>query len=72
MGQEWIDVRVPTSMDVEELAGALNDPWMAGVWQEDGLIHFYWPRERWTFEARQALTAVLRRFGIDAAPIAVH
>ena len=72
MGQGWIDVQVQSSMDAGELAGLLNDPWMMGVWQEDGMIHLYWPHERWTSETRQDLTAVVQRFGVDAASIAVH
>jgi ribosomal protein L11 methyltransferase len=72
MGQGWIDVRVQSSMDADELAGLLNDPWMIGVWQEDGMTHLYWPHERWTSETRQDLTAVVQRFGIDTASIEVH
>jgi len=72
MGQGWIDVRVQSSMDVGELAGLLNDPWMVGVWQEEGMLHLYWLHERWTSEARQELTALVQRYGIDAASIAVH
>lgn len=72
MGQGWIDVRVQSSMDVGELAGLLNDPWMVGVWQEEGMLHLYWPHERWTSEARQKLTALVQRCGIDAGSIAVH
>lgn len=72
MGQGWIDVRVQGSMDVGELAGLLNDPWMAGVWQEEGMLHLYWPHERWTSAAHQELTALVQRFGIEADSIAVH
>ena len=72
MGQDWIDVRVRIDMDGGELAGLLNDPWMAGVWQEDGLIHLYWPQERWMPEMRQTLTAVVQRVGLDASSITVH
>lgn len=72
MTQGWIDVQVQVEMDAGELAGRLNDPWMMGVWQEDRLIHLYWPHERWTLEARQELTALMQRFGIEAASIAVH
>lgn len=72
MGQGWIDVQVQSSMDAGELAGLLNDPWMMGGWQENGMIHLYWPHERWTAETRQDLTALVQRFGIDAASIAVH
>lgn len=72
MTQEWIEVQVRISMDADEVAGMLNDPWMAGVWQEDGLIHLYWPRERWTPETGEALTALVQRLGADAAAMTIH
>jgi ribosomal protein L11 methyltransferase len=72
MTQEWIDVQVQSSLDAGELAGLLNDPWMVGSWQEDGLIHLYWPQERWTSETREALTALVQRLGADAASITIH
>jgi ribosomal protein L11 methyltransferase len=72
MGQDWIDVRVKIDMDAGELAGLWNDPWMVGVWQEEGMLHLYWPHERWTCDTRQELTALVQRFGIDADSIAVH
>jgi ribosomal protein L11 methyltransferase len=72
MGQGWIDVQVQVDMDAGELAGLLNDPWMVGAWQEDGLIHLYWPHERWTSETHQELTALVQRLGADDASIAAH
>ncbi len=67
MGQEWIDGQVQGRLDSDELAGLLNDSWMTGVWQEDGLIHLYWPRERWTSGTRDELSALVQRLGADAA-----
>lgn len=68
----WIDVQVRSSMDAAEVAGMVNDPWMAGAWQEEGLIHLYWPQERWTSETLEDLTALVQRLGGDAASMAVH
>lgn len=72
MGKEWIDVQLQISMGADELAGLLNDPWMAGGWLEDELIHLYWPKERWTSETHDALTALVQRLGADAASITIH
>ncbi len=72
MGQEWIDGQVQGRLDSDELAGLLNDSWMTGVWQEDGLIHLYWPQERWTSETRVELTALVQRLGADAASMTIH
>ena len=72
MGREWVDVRVQTSMDAGELAGMLDDPWLAGAWQEDGVIHLYWPKERWAPETREEITALVQRVGLDAAAMTMH
>jgi ribosomal protein L11 methyltransferase len=72
MGKEWVEVQVRMAMDAGEFVGLLNDPWLAGGWQEDGLIHLYWPRERWTSETRQELTALVQRLGADAASMTIH
>lgn len=72
MGKEWIDVQVQISMDAGELAGLLDDPSMAGAWQEDGLIHLYWPQERWTSETHEELTALVQRLGAAAASMTIH
>lgn len=75
MRPEWIDVRVQVShvsLDAGELVGLLNDPWTAGAWQEDGLIHLYWPKDRWSESTHQELTALMKRFGVDAGSLTVH
>ena len=57
MTQEWIDVQVQSSLDAGELAGLLNDPWMVGSWQEDGLIHLYY-----SLEDRLLARAIVRTY----------
>jgi ribosomal protein L11 methyltransferase len=72
MRQEWIDVQIRGPLDTDELAGLLSDSGMTGVWQEDGLIHLYWPRGRWNAETREAMAALVHRLGGDAGSMTVH
>ena len=60
MGQGWIDVQVQIDMDAGEFTGLLNDPWMVGAWQEERLIHLYWPHERWTAETQQVVAGLIQ------------
>lgn len=57
--REWVEVRIVSSMDAGELLGMLDDPAAAGAWEENGVIHLYWPGDRWTADAQSALTRLL-------------
>jgi hypothetical protein len=37
-GQDWIDVRIRTSIDAGELIGLLGDPAVQGSWEENGTL----------------------------------
>jgi ribosomal protein L11 methyltransferase len=71
MRQGWIDVQVQIDMDAGEFAGRLNDPWMVGAWQEERVIHLYWPHERWTAET-QHLVAELIQTVSQGGSFSVH
>jgi ribosomal protein L11 methyltransferase len=72
MTQEWIEVRWTGSADAGEVLGLLNDPAVAGAWQEDGQIRLYWPAVRWSPEALASLKQTLTRFGDAGAAITVE
>jgi ribosomal protein L11 methyltransferase len=71
MTQEWIEVRWVSGVDAGEVLGLLNDPAVAGAWQEDGQIRLYWPSAGWSQDALAALRQVLGRLGDTGASIAV-
>lgn len=71
MTQEWIEVRWAGSADAGEVLGLLNDPAVAGAWQENGVIHLYWPSARWSPDALAALKQALGRLGDAGAVITV-
>ncbi len=71
MTQEWIEVRWVSEADAGEVLGLLNDPAVAGAWQEDGQIRLYWPSARWSPDALASLKQVLGRLGDGNTAIAV-
>ncbi len=59
--QDWIEVLIEASVDSGELLGMLDDPGATGAWQENGVIHLYWPADRWSQAASEELQQALRR-----------
>jgi ribosomal protein L11 methyltransferase len=50
----WIDVQIRTAVAAAELLGMLADPVIQGGWEENGVVHLYWPKPQWNMEARGA------------------
>ena len=44
MSEGWIDVQIRTAVDAAELRGMLADPDIKGGWEENRVIHLYWPK----------------------------
>ena len=59
----WIDVQIRTTVDAAELLGSLADPVIQGGWEENGVVHLYWPKPQWSPEARALLNRTL--LGLD-------
>ena len=63
MSEGWIDVQIRTAVDVAELLGMLADPVIQGRWEENGVVHLYWPKPQWSMDARARLNSIL--LGVD-------
>lgn len=61
MTREWVEVQIGSSLDPGELLGMLDDPAVAGAWEEHGVLHLYWPEHRWSQDKLEALTTLLRQ-----------
>ena len=59
----WIDVQIRTAVDAAELLGMLSDPVIQGGWEENGVVHLYWPKPQWNMEAHARLNSILQ--GVD-------
>ena len=63
----WIDVQIRTGIDAAELLGLLADPVIQGGWEEQGVLHLYWPKRQWSTETRARLSCVLQALDPDAS-----
>jgi ribosomal protein L11 methyltransferase len=55
----WVDVSFDAALDPGELLSRLDDPSVLGVWQDEGVLHVYWPVERWSGETITRLQRAL-------------
>ena len=62
----WIDVQIRTAVDAAELLGMLADPLIQGGWEEQGIVHLYWPKPQWSVEACARLSKTLQGLDPDA------
>ena len=63
----WIDVQIRTGGDAAELLGMLSDPVIQGGWDDNGVVHLYWPKPEWSTEARAHLIRTLQGLDPDAS-----
>jgi len=63
----WIDVRIRTNVDAGELLAGLADPAIQGGWEENGVVHLYWPKPQWSLETQARLNRTLLGFDPDAS-----
>lgn len=47
MSTNWVEVCIQEQIDAGELLSRLDDPCVQGAWEEQGLIHLYWPEGQW-------------------------
>lgn len=69
--QEWVEVNLASSVDAGDLLGRLNDPSVAGAWQDNGTTRLYWPREAWCPDRLQQVRQALRQMGLEQAGEAI-
>jgi len=63
----WIDVQIRTNVDAGELLARLADPAIQGGWEENGVVHLYWPKPQWSLEAQARLNRILLGLDPDAS-----
>jgi ribosomal protein L11 methyltransferase len=60
-----IEVLIKATVDSGELLAMLEGSESLGAWEGDGVIHLFWPEDKWNPEAWADLKRVLAGFGID-------
>jgi ribosomal protein L11 methyltransferase len=60
----WIDVCIQERFDAGELLSRLDDPSIQGAWEDEGVVHLYWPEDQWNDDRLASVRLVLA----DLAP----
>jgi ribosomal protein L11 methyltransferase len=66
MPQRFVEVMIKTDVDSGELLAALRAGEALGSWEEKGILHLYWPEEKWSPEALEDLKRALGDLGVEA------
>lgn len=72
MTADWIDVAIASTVDAGELMGLLGDATVQGAWQDESVIHLYWPEHGWSPDHLRQIEAALRQLGRDSVMPAIH
>ncbi len=59
MPDQWIDVCIQENLDAGELLSRLDDASVQGAWEDQGVVHVYWPEAQWSDERLVSLRLVL-------------
>ena len=59
----FIEVSFRADLDSGELLAMLRDGESLGSWEKDGILHLFWPEDRWNAAALEDLKNVLVRMG---------
>jgi ribosomal protein L11 methyltransferase len=65
MHSNFIEVSIRTEIDSGELLAMLQDGESLGSWENEGLLHIFWPQDRWNTAALDDLKKVLTRMGVN-------
>lgn len=65
MYSNFIEISFRTAIDSGELLGMLADGESLGSWEKDGVLHIFWPQDRWNALALEDLKRVLDRMGAN-------
>jgi ribosomal protein L11 methyltransferase len=72
MDQSFVEAVIKADIDAGDILGMLGDGEFLGSWEEEGVLHIYWPEDRWNEGVLEDLKRVLDGFGIADADLSVH
>jgi ribosomal protein L11 methyltransferase len=61
----FVEVAIRTEIDSGELLALLEDGESLGSWESEGLVHIFWPEDRWNPASLADLISVLMRLGLE-------
>lgn len=59
MSTNWVEVCIQEQLDAGELLSRLDDAFVQGAWEGQGLIRLYWPENQWSEERLASLRQVI-------------
>ena len=65
MSSDFVEVCIRADVDAGELLARLQNGDYLGGWENEGLIHIYWPEERWTPTTLEDVRCILAAMGVD-------
>ena len=65
MSENYIEAVFCADVDSGEILSMLSGCEELGCWENDGVIHIFWPESRWSSEVLEELRRTLSLFGID-------
>jgi ribosomal protein L11 methyltransferase len=66
MNTNFVEVSMRANVDSGELLAMLEDGETLGGWEGEGILHIYWPEEKWNPAALEDLKKVLTQLGIES------
>jgi ribosomal protein L11 methyltransferase len=72
MNQNFVEVAVRAEIEAAELLGMLDSGEFLGSWEEAGVIHIYWPEDKWGDAVLVDLKGVLESLEIGDADVDVR
>lgn len=71
MPPNWIEVCIQQPLDAGELLSRLDDPDVQGAWEDQGLVHLYWPEDQWNEERLRSLRMVISNLASSCREVPV-
>jgi ribosomal protein L11 methyltransferase len=65
MPANYIEVSFRTDVDSGEILAMLQGGEELGCWENDGVVHIFWPEPQWSTEALEDLKRILNVCGVD-------
>jgi len=71
MNRKFVEVAIKAEIESGELLGTIKDSEYLGGWEETGVLHIYWPEDKWSDAVSVDLKQVLDNLGLENAEVTV-
>jgi ribosomal protein L11 methyltransferase len=71
MSTNWVEVCIQERLDAGELLSRLDDASVQGAWEDQGVVHLYWPEDQWSEDRLASLRLVVSDLAPSCEGVAV-